>query len=371
MFIDRRSFKHFDWLSFGIIMALCALSILFVMSSTYEPETPYSLFFKKQLLGVAGGIVIYFLCSATDYRSIMHWSHTAYFAAIGLLIFTMIKGHIGMGAQRWINLGFFKLQPSELAKLFFPGYLVYHFYREKNMVDYSFANFMPILVTLAFSALLILKQPDLGTTLILIFSALILLWLIGIDKRFFTYGMLAGILLTPVLWHGLKTYQKQRIMVFIGYGDDRKERYQIEQSKIAIGSGGITGKGFMKGTQNNLSFLPESRTDFIFSVVGEEWGLLGVLFLISLYLILFVRMFMIIMIIQEPLIQILAFGLVAHIIFSMVVNIGMVIDLLPIVGIPLPLMSYGISNLWVTFASLGWFQSISMQRYNLRKESRK
>jgi rod shape determining protein RodA len=151
--------------------------------------------------------------------------------------------------------------------------------------------------------------------------------------------------------------------VFLGEGDARKERYQIEQSYIAVGSGGLCGKGFLKGTQNTLQFLPESRTDFIFAVVCEEWGFLGALIILWLYLLLFYRFLTIIGTIKDFYAQLLAVGLIIHIIISTFMNIGMALGLLPIVGIQLPFMSYGVTYLWITFASLGWFNSIAMRRF--------
>ena len=152
-------------------------------------------------------------------------------------------------------------------------------------------------------------------------------------------------------------------MVFLGQGDTQKERYQIEQAMIAIGSGGIMGKGLLHGTQNKLQFLPEGRTDFVFAVLCEEWGLLGALLVLFAYIALFFRLCVIIGQLKDRYIQLFALGIIIHMIFSTFINIGMVLGLLPIVGIPLPLMSYGISNLWITFASLGIVQNIALQRY--------
>ncbi len=365
--IDRRSIRYFDWLSFFLIIILSGIGLLFIFSATYKEEQPCSIFFKKQLLGVVIGIFIYIASSIADYRTVMRWGYFAYFVVIGLLIFTLIQGSIGMGAQRWINLIFFKLQPSELAKLFFAPFAAYYFYTQKNTFNYSFNDFIPILGILGFSFFLILKQPDLGTALILLCTGLIIIWLAGIPKKFFIYGAIALLITAPLSWHYLKPYQKKRILVFIGYGDTKKERYQIEQSKIAIGSGGLFGKGFLHGTQNKLHFLPESRTDFIFSVIGEEWGFVGTIMILLLYMILFIRLFMLIKNIKFPHIKLLAIGSIIHIILSTIINIGMVIDLLPIVGIPLPLISYGLSNLWITFASLGLFNSIALRRYYVGK----
>jgi rod shape determining protein RodA len=354
--------RDFDWISFALTLILVGIGLVAVYSATYRVEQPYSPFFYKQLFGCISGLFIYFIFVLTDYRSLLRWGYWAYFVIIGLLIFTLAKGHIGMGGQRWINLGIIKVQPSELTKLCFPAFFGYYLYTHHER-KLTFNDFIPIFILLGISFLLILKQPDLGTALILVFATLSMLWIAGVDKQFFICGFLACAIATPVLWNCLKPYQQQRILVFFGYGSLHKERYQIEQSKIAIGSGGMTGKGFLNGTQNQLFFLPESRTDFIFAVIAEEVGFCGVLIIILLYLLLFSRLFAMIATIKHMAIQVLAMGLLMHIVFSAMINICMVTDLLPIVGIPLPLISYGVSNLWITLASLGWLNGISMRRF--------
>ncbi|BDC34436.1 hypothetical protein Noda2021_03940 [Candidatus Dependentiae bacterium Noda2021] len=268
-----------------------------------------------------------------------------------------------MGAQRWINLGFIKVQPSELAKLFFPTYATYYFYTEKENLNFNFKEFIPILCMLLFSCIVIHKQPDLGTAVLLGLSGLIILWFAGMPKKFFIISFMTLLITAPVTWHFLKPYQKKRVLVFMGHGESKKERYQIEQSEIAIGAGGLQGSGILKGTQNKLQFLPESRTDFIFSVIAEETGFLGVMVLIGLFGVLFVRFFTVVYSIKSPFFQLLALGVVSHVVFAMIINICMVTGLLPVVGIPLPFISYGLSNLWVTFASLGLFNGIAIRRF--------
>lgn len=362
MQISARSYWYVDWISFILILFVTLIGLLFVFSATHSPEHPFSFFFKKQIMGFIIGMVIYWIFSIIDQRSLMRWGYFGYFAVIGLLLFTLIKGSIGMGAQRWLNLFFFKFQPSELAKPLFPAFVAYYFYTHHETHHGSWRDFIPILLILGASFLLILKQPDLGTALIIAFSGLLLLWLAGLSKKFFLCSGLLFALAAPLLWHTLKPYQKNRIMVFFGQGATQKERYQIEQATIAVGSGGTWGKGILKGTQNRLQFLPESRTDFIFAVLCEEWGFLGALSLIILYALLFVRTLMLILSIHQPHSQLLAIGLFIHLMLSAIINICMVIGLIPIVGIPLPLMSYGLSNLLISFASLGWIHGMYRQQ---------
>jgi len=357
----QSTFNYFDITSSILTFCIATLGLIFIFSATYSPAVPFSIFFKKQCFGYVTGILIYIVCTYTDYRTCMRWGYFGYVAVIGLLFFTLFKGSVGMGAQRWIDLAIIKVQPSELAKLFFPAFTSYLMYHHQND-EKKISSFIPILFILALSFILIRKQPDLGTALVILFSGLLLCWLAHISTNFFRYGGLIVILAAPLCWHILKPYQKQRIIVFFGYGDEKKERYQIEQAIIAIGSGGLWGKGLLQGTQNKFHFLPEGRTDFIFAVLCEEWGFFGACLLILLYFLLFWRLFFIVKKVTHEPLQLFALGTIMHIILSTLINIGMVLGLLPIVGIPLPLMSYGISNLWITCASLGLFQNSTMQR---------
>lgn len=364
LFISRRFIRYFDWISFLLVLLIAIIGITFVYSATFKHSSvDISIFFKKQLFGLISGVCIYFFCSMLDYRTVCRIGYFLYFASIGILICTMIKGSVGMGAQRWINVGLFKFQPSELSKLFFPMFMTYYFLNDQEVTQPPQKAFIAPFCIMLISAILILKQPDLGTCLILLFSGSVMFWFIGLSNKFFMYAGLILLITMPLSWKCLKTYQKKRVLVFLGYGDSQKERYQIEQSKIAVGSGGFWGKGFLQGTQNKLSFLPESRTDFIFSVICEEMGLAGASFLLFLYFLLFLRLFLMINSLSTFYPQLLCLGLIMHIIFSTFINIGMVLDLLPVVGIPLPFASYGITHLWIGFASLGCINSITSQRY--------
>jgi len=361
--IDRRYFSSFDWISFLLTFTLSCIGLAFVYSATTTTHTMYSTFFKKQLLGFITGFCIYALFCTIDFRKLSKTGYFLYFITFLLLIFTLIKGKIGMGAQRWIDLKLFRFQPSEVAKLFFPSFLTYYLYTENDVPLYRMNNFYPILGFLIVSSILILKQPDLGTAIIFFCSGICMLWFAGISPKFFKWGLIAFLLTAPIGYHFLKPYQKKRITVFLGAGENHKERYQIEQSKIAIGSGGLTGKGFTQGTQNMLLFLPESRTDFIFSVICEEWGFLGALSIIILYILLFIRLLWKIEHVSTFFGQLLALGLLTPIILSTCINISMISGLLPIVGIPLPLLSYGVTAVWITLASLGWIQGITMRKF--------
>jgi rod shape determining protein RodA len=368
MMIDRRYFRYFDFIGFILTLVILGLGLLFVFSATYKPEKPFSLCFKKQALGALAGMGLYFFFCLKDLRKLARWGYFFYFVILALLVYTIVGGWIGMGAKRWISLYFVRVQPSELAKLFLPVFIAYYFSEQELPKYYTqlkipLRDFIFPLSVILMSFLLILKQPDLGTALLVTFSGFVLVWFVGIDKRFFLILGFVGILGAPFLWKCLKPYQQNRILVLMGQGDLHKERYHVEQSKIAIGSGGLVGKGLLCGTQNKLDFLPEDHTDFIFSVVCEEWGFLGALLVILLFGLLFSRIIFIIICLPGLFEQIVAIGLLAHILFSVCINIGMVTGMLPVVGIPLPLMSYGLSNLFVTLASLGWINNIAIRRF--------
>lgn len=346
-----------DLVNLLLIIAINLIGLACIYSATHTATQAYPIFFKKQLFGFIIGLIIYLKLSNSCCRLLTRQGYFLYLFTIGLLIFTIIKGSIGMGAKRWINLGLLKFQPSELTKLFLPSYIVCKFDGSMTFGQLKI-KFYEVFGVLLISALLIIKQPDLGTGIVVLATGFGMLCLSQINNKFLKYFLLLSLICAPIGWKFLHGYQKKRIEVFLGFGDNSKEAYHIQQSKIAIGSGGIWGKGFMNGTQNKLLFLPESRTDFIFAVVCEELGLLKALLLLFLYLTLFVRLIWQIGQIQIDLNILLAFGLLAHIMISTFINICMVMGLLPIVGIPLPLMSYGISNLWITLASLGWIQSL-------------
>lgn len=364
--IDRRYIRYFDWVSFGIIVCILCIGLVFVFSTTSKDSIPFSPFFKKQLFGAVSGIIIYLFFSFTHLQAISKWGYVVYIFVLALLFYTMVCGLVGMGAKRWISLHFLTFQPSELVKIALPLSFGLYFEERTNRVDgkkmLPFSDYIFPIVLLFITFVLVLKQPDLGTALVIAFSGLIILWLAHIPKKFFIFLFLACALGAPLIWGQMKDYQKHRIFVLMGYGDSRKERYQVEQSKIAIGSGGFWGKGFMEGTQNRLSFLPEARTDFIFSVLCEEWGFIGALAVLLLFILLFIRLITVLLKTPPLLDQLIGMGLLTPIILSTIINIGMVSGIFPIVGIPLPLFTYGVTNLWITCASFGILNNICLRR---------
>jgi len=357
-----RSTRYFDWFNSLLVFTIGCMGLLFVFSATHGAEHHFSLSFKKQLFGFVTGCLIYLACTFIDYRVLARYGYFAYLLVLVLLAFTLIKGVVGMGAQRWISLFFFRLQPSELAKILFPAFVA-HYIQTHDKADYRCVDFFVPLTVLLLSFFLIVRQPDLGTALVILFSGGAMLWFAGLSRKFIWGLAFFLTIAAPVMWQGLlHQYQKDRVLAFLGYGQIHRERYQTEQSIIAVGSGGVVGKGLLRGTQNKFKFLPESRTDFIFAVLCEEWGFLGALFVVLLYLMLFLRLFTLVAQLKPFHTQLLALGILMPFVISSFINIGMVLGLLPVVGVPLPLMSYGISNLWVSLASLGWLQGIGAQQ---------
>jgi len=365
MLFNKNVSQSIDWTNLLLIIIIAAIGTSFIYSATSTHTHPYSIYFLKQIIGTAIGIIIYFIFSTINFRTLCRWGYFLFLLTIILLLFTIIKGNIGMGAQRWIDIKLFRFQPAELTKLFLPPFIVYFFQGEPETKKRSYKTFVIPLFVIILSFFLILKQPDLGTALIVLISGFTMLWHAGLSKKFFLCTILIGTISAPLLYQYLKPYQRKRIEVFFGSGDQQRERYHVEQSKIAIGSGGLSGKGFLQGTQNRLAFLPERRTDFIFSVLCEEWGFLRAIVVLLLYLILVTRLLLIINTIRSFFAQLLALGLLLPIILSIIINIGMVIGLLPVVGIPLPLMSYGLSHTWITYAALGWINNITTHRFSM------
>lgn len=363
----KRYFTYFDWVITGCMLALLMLGLLFVFSSTYSPEHTFSIFFKKQLFWAISGLFIYLFFSFKNLETLRPIGFAAFFITLLLLSYTFLSGFMAMGAKRWVSIYFFKFQPSELTKFFLPIFVAYYFYEYKNLQitiagKAAFKNFITPLIILFIAFVLILKQPDLGTALIILLSGIILFWVIGLDKKFIIFSVLISIVFAPFLWNKLKPYQKQRILVLLGEGDAQKERYQLEQSKIAIGSGGIFGKGLLKGTQNKFAFLPEDHTDFIFAVICEELGFFGAFIVLILFFLLFFKIIILSLQLSNLSEQIIVVGLMLHILLSVIINISMVTGILPIVGIPLPLFSYGGTNLWITLASLGIINNIAIKQ---------
>ncbi len=284
-------------------------------------------------------------------------SATLYTLGVILLIAVLLMGEIGKGAQRWLDLGFFRFQPSEMIKLTAPMMIAWYLAEKPLPPNWKHIFIAGIFIILP--TLLIAKQPDLGTSLLVASSGAAVLFFAGLSWRFIITTTFALAALTPVLWHFMHDYQRSRVLTFLNpEADPMGKGYHIIQSKIAIGSGGVYGKGWLGSTQSQLDFLPESSTDFIFAVFAEEFGLSGCIGLLILYLLIIGRCLYIAVQAQDTYSRLLAGSLTFTFFVYVFVNIGMVIGILPVVGVPLPLISYGGTSMVTLLAGFGILMSI-------------
>jgi len=341
--------------SFDYVLLLCIL-ILGVISnlSMYSTDGGEFLYHTKSHL--LRFVVFFTLMVFLSFLSLRFWHATAYLFYIiilGFLIWASLYGVTASGSQRWINLYFINLQPSELMKIAIIVCFARYFHREQLTNINSLKNILLSITILILPILLVVSQPDLGTSILIAISGLIVLWLAGFNVRYFIYSGLALLISLPFVISILKPYQKLRVLSF--FNPDRDPLgagYQIIQSKIAVGSGGLTGKGFLKGTQSYLEFLPEKHTDFIFTLFSEEQGFVGSVFLLVLYAILIYRILKIGSVSRSYFGKLFCYGFGSAIFVYVAVNMAMVLGLLPIVGSPLPIMSYGGSSMLATMIGL-------------------
>jgi rod shape determining protein RodA len=326
--------------------------------------------FFKQLLWVGVGWCVLFLASRHDYRRLRPWIAPLFMISLLCLGYVLFAGRSIMGAQRWISLGEFSFQPSELGKFALILALA-AYYSMKTGHDLEArpralgagrAVFFPLLMTMVPTAMVLL-QPDLGTAIVYCFIFFSIAFLAEVRGRYLLGLAVAGTAFMPVFWHFLKDYQKSRLMVFMNPNmDPLGAGYTIIQSKIAIGSGRLFGKGWMSGTQSQLNFLAERHTDFIFSVWGEEWGFLGSLILVILYAVLIVAILRVAELADDMFGRLLAVGVAALVFFHAFINIAMNIGMCPVVGLPLTFMSYGGSSLVINMAAIGIVLNIARQK---------
>jgi rod shape determining protein RodA len=310
-------------------------------------------------LGLAASIMIVLAqIPPQHYRT---WAPRLYILGVILLIAVLALGVIGKGAQRWLNLGLFRFQPSELLKLALPMVLAWYFADRPLPPKLSQVALAALLILIP--AALVAKQPDLGTAILIAGAGFCVLLLAGLSWRLLAASAVALIAIAPLAWHFLKEYQRQRVLTFLDpERDPLGSGYHIIQSKIAIGSGGLFGKGWLQGTQSHLNFLPEHATDFIFAVCGEEFGLMGAIVLLSIYAFIVIRCLQIAMRAQDTFSRLLAGSLALSFFLYIFINIGMVSGLLPVVGVPLPLVSYGGTSMVTLMASFGILMSIQTHR---------
>lgn len=354
MFKYNSLIRKIDLPLLGITMLIFLVGFLFLYSSCYHSHPAL---LPRQLVWMVMGMITLFLIANVSLNKVTDLIYAFYGLTILLLIAVLISGETKLGSQRWLNLGPLNFQPSEFAKiaviLALARYLREGIFYERTPGEEWKRIFISILLVLV-PLLLILKEPDLGTAITLLPVLFVMLYIAGVNIKYLFLTLGVGLISSPLFWHLLRDYQKERLLVFINPNiDPLGTGYTMIQSKIAIGSGRLLGKGWLSGTQNQLNFLPERHTDFIFSVVGEEWGFWGSAIVIFLYFLLIKRCLAIAFQMEDLFGRLICCGIVVMLSFHIVINIAMTIGLMPVVGLPLPLISYGGSSMVATLASLG------------------
>lgn len=337
-------------LSVAVLSLLSLVMIWSLESSLFIPQTIF----------VVIGIVVLLFFSRLDFRIFENLTTPFYVVSIGLLFLTFLLGEVTRGSVRWLDFGVFNLQPSEAVKPFLVMFFASQLAKE---IKWGFKRIIKILFLAALPLLFIFKQPDLGSALVLLASFTGIVLSSRIPKSYLLIGILLIILLTPIGWVLLESYQKSRIVSFLNpYGDPLGTGYHIIQSVITVGSGGLTGRGLGRGTQSQLSFLPEHHTDFIFASLVEELGFLGAMMAIVCYFVLLLRILQIAHKSDSFFGSLIGFGIFSQLLFQLFVNIGMNMGIMPITGITLPLISYGGSSFISIMMSLGIIESIAKSR---------
>ena len=357
--MDKFRTKIEEWDIFVIITLLCLIGLISLHSASYTIKGLLNKdFAKSQFMWVLFSLLVVFFVLKYGYLKLLDKAYILFAVNIILLLLIFAVGKTRLGARRWLNMGFFFLQPSELFKITFILALSRYIADREDKINNIFVFIIPLIAMLV-PMILIIKQPDLGTALTLLPIFFTVLFASGIKKRFLFTPFIGAIFASPFLWGMLRPYQKNRVFVFLNPNTDPLGAgYTVIQSKIAIGSGGLFGKGWMAGTQNKLNFLPERHTDFIFSVIGEEWGFLGAAVVVVLFLILFSRLLRIAETTSDTAGRLLVTGVVSLLCFHVIVNIAMVMGLMPAVGIPLPFLSYGGSNLVTVMFLISMCESV-------------
>jgi rod shape determining protein RodA len=364
MMFDRRLLQNFDWILLLILILIGAISTINLYSATFPiRDAGGSQIFYKHIYWFLIGFALLLLMTTFDYHFLERLAYLVYFFSISMLILVLVLGEIYSGSQRWLSIYGMTFQPSEFFKITLIIVLAAYF-ADREYSEYRLRDLWRPLLLIMGPVLLILKQPDLGTALILIFISFSIIMFMKVNWKSLLILIIISLLSAPFIWLNLKDYQQKRILSFLNPGSDPLgSGYHIIQSKIAVGSGLLWGKGFLKGTQTQLHFLPEQHTDFAFSVLAEEWGFIGSALLLILYLLLILRGINIAKNSKDMFGTILAVGIVSIVFWQLIINVSMAIGLLPVVGIPLVFFSSGGSSIISTMAGMGLLMNISMRRF--------
>jgi rod shape determining protein RodA len=362
--LDRRLVQNFDWILLILVAALMTLGLVNLYSAGFNRAPGTTPLYVKQIYWLAIGVTLMLLSLLYDYRHLEKLSYPLYIISIILLLAVMLGGKMAGGSRRWLPLGPFTFQPSELVKIAVILVMATYFSRRPRTDPLRLRDLLvPGLLALV-PTLLIIKQPDLGSGIIVALTAGSVFLFVGVHWRTLVALALTMGLCSPLVWSFLKDYQRQRILTFLNpEKDPLGSGYHILQSMIAVGSGQVWGKGFLKGTQSQLHFLPEQHTDFVFSVFAEEWGFMGGLLVLLLFTFLTLWGLQVARDCKERFGHLLALGVVSLIFWQALINLCMVTGFLPVVGIPLPLFSYGGSSLITTLLGVGFLMNIRMRRF--------
>jgi rod shape determining protein RodA len=363
--IDRRMLMNIDWMLLLMVGGIVTWGLVTVYSATHgRLETHLDDFYLKQIYWFGAGLVLMLFVTLVDYQLLSRAAYPLLALGILLLVAVFLVGRVASGARRWLVFGPLTFQPSELVKVFLVLSFARYFTETRREGGLRFRDLLIPLVMVVVPFALIAKQPDLGTALVLFFVASTLIFASGFPLKILMLITGGGVIAMPIGWTFLKDYQKVRVITLLNPDfDPLGAGYHSWQSKIAIGSGGFWGKGWLAGTQSGLNFLPEKHTDFIFAVFAEEWGFIGTTALIVLYLILVLRGINIAYASKDRLGSLIATGVVAMLSVYILFNIGMTVGLTPVVGLPLPLFSYGGSSMLATMVAIGLLLNIRMRRF--------
>ncbi len=355
-----RRFWQLNWFLILLICALASIGFAMLYSAGGGSYSPWA---ERQMVRFGMGMVLMLAIALTDIRFWLRYAYLFYAIVLALLVAVEFAGTVGMGAQRWIGLKFFHLQPSELMKIALVLSLARFFHRlSLDEVARPTHLLFPVLLV-AMPVALVMRQPDLGTAMLLLIGSTALFFLAGVRIWKFVLVGLVGMASIPVVWSMLHAYQKKRIMTFLSpENDPLGAGYHILQSKIALGSGGVFGNGFLQGTQSHLRFLPEMQTDFIFTMYAEEFGLVGGLLLIALYAAIIIYGFAIAMRSRSHFGRLVAMGVTTTFFLYAFMNIAMVMGLIPVVGVPLPLISYGGTAMMTVLIGFGLLMNVYVHR---------
>ena len=353
--------QQIRWLFVLVICAAAGVGMVMLYSAAGGKAEPWAV---KQLARFVVALAIMLVVAISDIRLWLRWAYPIYFAGLLLLVVVDLFGIIGMGAQRWIDLGVINLQPSEVMKIALVLALARYFHGlGGDDVGRPWKLLIPALMVLVPVAL-VMKQPDLGTAMMLLLGGVAMFFAAGVRLWMFAVVIIAGLATLPVAWGFLHDYQRQRVLTFVDpESDPLGSGYHILQSKIALGSGGLIGKGFMKGTQSHLNFLPEKQTDFIFTMLAEEFGLIGSLAMLGLYAAILAYCFAISLSARNQFGRLLAIGIATTFFLYLSINMAMVMGLIPVVGVPLPLVSYGGTAIVSLMLGFGLVMSVYVHRH--------